>query len=142
MYYWAAYIGPLGAKLVDLFLKDLGFSPFIGFYRGLSPIVGAIKNQQLDVFNYLVENSRYNLNTEHNFEGEKRGTAVEVQGVLGSDRYYFPEKPKGVNKYYFPDEASKLAFETGRQSTDSIGNNILHHIFHIKEPKKLRDQFL
>jgi hypothetical protein len=42
MYYWAAYIGDEGKEIVDLFMVDLGYSPFFGICRGLSPVIGAI----------------------------------------------------------------------------------------------------
>jgi hypothetical protein len=43
IFYWAAHIGgDTGKKLVDLFIKDLGFSPFLGVYRSQCPVAGAI----------------------------------------------------------------------------------------------------
>jgi hypothetical protein len=48
VFYWAAYLGnpddekDVGKLLVDIFLKEYGFSPFCAFYRDKSPVVGTI----------------------------------------------------------------------------------------------------
>jgi len=42
MFYWACFLGETCIPLIDLFMKDLGFSPFAAFYQGLSPVIGAI----------------------------------------------------------------------------------------------------
>jgi hypothetical protein len=129
MFYWAAYIGDYGKDLVDLFLIDLGYSPFVGFYRGLSPVVGAIRGGQLQMFKYLVENSRWNLPIVHLKEGDEPGTTIEKQRALA------------LNKYFFKDITDVNSFEQGRRSTDNLGNNILHHIFYI-DRKSIRNDFL
>ena len=91
MFYWAAYIGDQGKELVDLFLINLGYSPFVGFFRGLSPVVGAIRGGQLQMFKYLVENSRWNLPIVHMKEGDVHGTILEKQRHLGLNRYFFKD---------------------------------------------------
>ena len=63
MFYWAAFLGDEGKQLVDIFLEDLGFSPFVGFFRGLSPVIGAIKGNQFNMFERLVKYSGVDIKT-------------------------------------------------------------------------------
>lgn len=39
-YYWAAFYDR--EKLIDMFLNDIGMTPFIGIYNGEAPVFGAI----------------------------------------------------------------------------------------------------
>jgi hypothetical protein len=106
---------------VDIFQNELGFSPFVGFYRGLSPVIGAIKGKQVDMFKRLVENSRWNLPIVHCKNLEEKGKILENK------------RSHGINKYYFSSLKALQKFSKGRQSVDKLGNNIMHHIFYIKE---------
>ena len=74
MFYWAAYFGNLndqvkgtdeGKNLVDFFMGELGFTPFIGFYRDQSPVFATIAQKNLENFKYFVENTRHGLPLEY-----------------------------------------------------------------------------
>lgn len=116
MFYWAAFLGDKGKQLVTIFLEDLGFSPFVGFFRGLSPVIGAIKGNQIEMFKRLVENS-----------------GKEIPTINGDGESPRSRRANEINKYYFKSLEDLQSFEEGRKSTDNLGNNIMHHIFYVKE---------
>jgi hypothetical protein len=120
MYYWAAYYGTdIGMKLVKNFRDDMGISPFVPMRNGLSPVVGAIKGEQLDIFRELVSNTRWNLRIVHLKEGDDPSINIE------------PRRSNIKNRYFFQKGEDCAMFEKGRQDTDNLGNSILHHIFYI-----------
>ena len=73
------------------------------------------------MFKRLVENSRWNLPIVHHKNIEEKEQVMKGTTLIGE------------NKYYFSDDVSKGKFSNGRQSKDLLGNNIMHHIFYIKD---------
>lgn len=51
--------------MVDFFITDIGFSPFVCLYKGHCPVVGSILGGKLNMFEYLVKNSNEGLKTVH-----------------------------------------------------------------------------
>ena len=43
--------------LVKFFMQELGISPFMGIFRGLSPVGGAILGKNFELYKELVVNS-------------------------------------------------------------------------------------
>jgi hypothetical protein len=50
-----------GKNLVDFFMGELGFSPFLPIYRDQSAVFATIHRHNIENFKYLVENSRHGL---------------------------------------------------------------------------------
>ena len=76
IFYWAAYLPTKGQDMIDMFIKDLGFSPFVGFLGGLSPVVAAIISKNYDTFQQFVLNSSFDLPKVHIVNGEIPGDKV------------------------------------------------------------------
>lgn len=51
--------------MVDFFMTDIGFSPFVRLYKGHCPVVGSILGGKLNMFKYLVEHSNEGFKTVH-----------------------------------------------------------------------------
>ena len=69
-------------------MGDLGFNPFIGFYIDQSPVFGTIKQKNLEMFQYLVKDTRYGLPPVYTHGGD-----IEVDNSK-LNKYYFDEKMK------------------------------------------------
>jgi hypothetical protein len=93
IFYWAAYFGSVdekdtGKQLVDIFMGDFGFNPFIGFYRDQSPVFGTIKQKNFEMFQYLVKDTRYGLPPVYTLGGD------DQEDNSKPNKYYFDEKNK------------------------------------------------
>ena len=58
--YWAGFIGE--KKMIDKFLDELGFSPFMKLIEGQSVIDGCVKGGQYQLLEYLIKDTRQNYN--------------------------------------------------------------------------------
>ena len=74
-----------GKNLVDFFIGELGFSPFLGTYRDQSPVFATIQQKNLFNFKYLVQNTRWGLRQHFTF-GER-----EIIGSIDKNKYIIDE---------------------------------------------------
>ena len=51
--------------MVDFFLREIGFSPFVCLYKGHCPLVGTILGGRFNMFKKLVEQSNEGFKTVH-----------------------------------------------------------------------------
>jgi ankyrin repeat protein len=63
LYYWAACYGDF--EIVNIFLIDLGFSPFMKISSEQTPVHGAVLHLQERIFCYFVKNSSHGLPPVH-----------------------------------------------------------------------------
>lgn len=127
MFYWAAFTGKsAGQNLVDFFMGELGFSPFVCLYKGHCPVVGAILAGKYNMFKYLVKHSNKGFKVVH---------ADKVSEIDGDDG------DLEDNKYCFINKEDEDLFEKSRLGQDKYGNNIMHFIFFLPDMPEFRFKY-
>jgi hypothetical protein len=120
IYYWAAFSGhATGGKMVDFFIREIGFSPFVCLYKGHCPVVGSIIGGRLNMFKSLVVNSNEGFKTVH------------AEYVSDYTKEHGADIDKNI--YAFINKSDMKLFEKSRQCEDKYGNNILHFIFFLPD---------
>jgi hypothetical protein len=81
--YWAGFIGE--KKMIDKFLDELGFSPFMKLIEGQSVIDGCVKGGQYQLLEYLIKDTRQNFNDGK----KKKDEIVRYMTVNVKDQAYY-----------------------------------------------------
>ena len=112
--------------MVDFFMTDIGFSPFVRLYKGHCPVVGSILGGKLNMFKYLVEHSNEGFKTVH---AENVSEYSKENGNIDK------------NIYSFINQEDMNLFENSRQCEDKYGNNILHFIFFLPDMPGFKEKY-
>lgn len=56
--------------MIDFFMGELGFSPFMGLFKSQSPVFAAIKQKNLNMFKYFVDDTKYYCQKVYTFDNK------------------------------------------------------------------------
>ena len=127
LYYWASYCS--NYKIVNMYLIDLGISPFIKSFKDMTPAHAAVLNwENINLFLYFVKNSRHGMPPAHD------NVNIE-QNWKKADRVN--------NKYECASESDWKIFARSRQNRDEMGNTIMHFLYSLpRHEVELRNEYL